>query len=395
MKRPVIFSLLVVFILGVMFMLMASTHYETLPIVVRNVQDTLVVDSVFCIGEKFRVSPPQDVTSKNDEIKWRLDSSQYDVEAVREFSHLAEGVHRLDMLINGRYRGTRNITVRQCNAVIQIPNSMVVNVEATFSDKTTNARSRHWYINGDDITVDSIATDLTYKFSTADVYNMEVQVITNDGDTLPIYSSEIVVYPPQKKVERKVPLVVTPTEKLPKVEKEKVVAPPAEIPGPVTSNGFLNKASYEFSKVHVVSYVDDAEESCFDYNGERSTLNLKDLKKDVCLSKIWVVPDPDLKGNKLLVRIKNAKSDFEWAQNVFPVQGGFSDGPRYISITTLGCALLKGESYIITVQSADEESRFADMSYANDCLGLIDIGDLMGGLDFVEKTKIVKLEFRY
>ncbi|MFZ1331880.1 MAG: hypothetical protein WAR83_06820, partial [Flavobacteriales bacterium] len=195
MKRPVIFSLLVVFILGVMFMLMASTHYETLPIVVRNVQDTLVVDSVFCIGEKFRVSPPQGVTSKNDEIKWRLDSSQYDVEAVREFSHLAEGVHRLDMLINGRYRGTRNITVRQCNAVIQIPNSMVVNVEATFSDKTTNARSRHWYINGDDITVDSIATDLTYKFSTADVYNMEVQVITNDGDTLPIYSSEIVVYP--------------------------------------------------------------------------------------------------------------------------------------------------------------------------------------------------------
>ncbi|HQZ43527.1 MAG TPA: hypothetical protein PK735_11625, partial [Flavobacteriales bacterium] len=84
MKRPVIFSLLAVFSFGVMFMLMASTHYETLPIEFRNAQDSLVVDTVFCIGEKFRVSPPQEATSKNDEIKWRMDNSLSEIEPVRE-----------------------------------------------------------------------------------------------------------------------------------------------------------------------------------------------------------------------------------------------------------------------------------------------------------------------
>ena len=394
MKRPVIFSLLAVFSFGVMFMLMASTHYETLPIEFRNAQDSLVVDTVFCIGEKFRVSPPQEATSKNDEIKWRMDNSLSEIEPVREFSHLAEGVHRLDMLINGRYRGTRTITVKQCNAVIHMPSRMELNVEATFSDKTNNARSRHWYINDEDVTVDSSATELTYQFTKAGDYKVDVRVITNDGDTLPMYSNEMAVYPPQKKVERREP-VLPPTKKEPKVEKKNEIKPSVPPPSPLISNGFLNKASYEFSETYLVSYVDGVEESCYEYNGERRTLNLKDLKKDVCLSKIWVVPDPNLKGNKLLVRIKNAKSDYQWVQNVFPVQGGFSDGPRYVSVTTLGCALLKGESYIITVQSADEQSRFADMSYDNDCLGVIDIGDLMGGLDFVEKTKIVKLEFKY
>ena len=385
LNQLIALSLIVIFGIGATLYFFVFRSHEDVPILLID-EGGIQVDTLFEIGVKYDIEAERTYIADKDELTWTIDGKWYhELEVEKEFDEM--GSHEIALYVNGKERGQRIVHVVEGDgARIDMPNEIFKGDQVTLKDVTRNSKSRKFYVDGE--FHPSSGKSLRFHFKKAKTYDVKVLIENEDGEEL-VFQRSVKVTERRSRVEdepRKdnYAEVVSDIEKRRREDAEEDAklnswSPPSDTeverqvesdnnsttevadPDPVVEtpeptmdtpppgSAFGDYYAEEFDNTEYLSWFKKGGNKCVSPDSEASIITIRDLQKDVCLTHIALLPNPDLKSNRVDVTIRNAKPGKGKARTLKGLVVQDAKTPYSLDIEEIGCGLLEGESYKITV----------------------------------------------
>jgi|GEM_PF-6289985 len=422
MQRTVWNILIAASIIGVLSIVAVGFLTPPIDIQVYSANaDSTFVDSVFNACTEYRIRPAHNLERVDHSVKWRIDTIWIpEDQMIEAYDFESVGMHTIELYVDGKKRGERTIELESCaKADIYIPEGLLRGQHGKMIDRTPGSVSRQWFVNGESHADED--GSLNFQFLYAREYDIRVLIEMKDevyeytrtievkaasdrsperrspSNVVPYRPNEsrVEVVKPQREVVTEQPVVrqkeeVRPPRTVAPVAKpvETVVQssptpePKVVRPTPTVSSSSKSELFGQFSESDPSFSNDgdvwsDGNEDCLTYNGDRTTITLRNLSKDVCITNLYFAPKRDVRGNKVEVVISNT-SDTEKKKVLSRV--------RTVGVTRPGQPLSK--VYV----ASDSQIGEVDKSNANCYNDSFDVE--FGDVIVRGRTKIMKMDVR-
>ena len=430
MERPIWYIFALTFGIGALLIFGVSKLFKPLDIKLET--ETGLMNEVDSSGVVYKcytyeLAPDTSFSAVEHKVKWRIGEDKWIVDdaIVDEIMFRQEGKIPVEMYVDGKLRGFRNIVVEDCpGALVSIPNDVRKGDTHRFRDNTKDSRARRWFVKNSVSSefreYDDQGGVLDFEFDYSGPYIIKAEVDTDD--TTFVFEKRLMV------AERRVEKMIAPKkpepspdvettafekprtedkqlEKTPVVEEETPVViieeeeelkePTKDIAGSITDYFGRSVMVDDSWNVEESTWFYGSEE-CLSFNGDKRTLFLRNLKADLCVTNLYFVPNLDITGNKVRISIENTK-DIDRRFVKKPIVRTLSRSNNgmlsTVNVKSIGCYLKKGESYKIVVDpEPDNEVGEIDKSDYSCIEGLEDFKH--ADIQVQSKTKILKIEYK-
>jgi hypothetical protein len=415
-QRPFWYIIILFFLLGIGAIALALNARGDVPVNLLDSEDlTIVEDSILYQCEEYDIQVADPTVAKSADVKWDIDGKWVHEKVVENFRFKTEGAHYVDLYLDGRKRMSSTFDVIPCaGAIVDIPSNIIEGDTKVMRDRTPGSIGRRWFING--VEHADEGGERSFKFEFANEY--VIRALIEMPDTIYEFTEEVRVkakrVEPVKKTfaedkseikkqatENKEVTSTKPKEIIEKteepVEEEKTVfieeEPEVVEKKTMIVGGFNDRASFEFGKAEVLSWSPSPAKNCLEFNSERRSITLRDLTSDLCITKLYLMPNAKLKGNRVEVIVSNSNPDIDPRRTTKTLTDNRGN-PSMIDIEEVGCGLVKGQSYTISIRPKGT-SEVADVDVNdNSCFDSKVMSDY-GTVIISGKSKILKMEMKH
>lgn len=407
MKTTVWYIMAGVFLVGGAAYFISANAYPELKVRVVDDEDLTVEDSLLSACSFYEFSIEGEDVESNAEVKWKIDESWSHEEVVENYKFTAGQGRKVILYVDGKMRGERTFFVEECKGVdIFIPDNIRAGDRVKLRDDTRGSIDRIWKIKNNktrkvhDLNDHNATCEFPFDYPAE--YLISVDVTMDNGEVeefrktitvrekRTVRSAEVAERSVEKeKEDTKSDNYVAPIVKEIKEKEEKV-----DVPSPSAEliDGFNEIESYELGNSLVVDWTRNTSAECLTFSNDKRTITLRDLKTDICISKLYFIANDEIKGNKVEIKIQNA-SEGRSRKATKTVQSDMGRATS-VDIEEIGCGLAEGESYTITIRPT-ENSELADMDISDtDCFNIEQDYDF-GDVQMMNSSKIMKMRIRY
>lgn len=425
MERPIWFIFALTFGIGALLIYGVQSLFNPLEIKIKSQSGfNNAVDSLGVVYKcnTYELAPDTSFSAVEHEVKWRIGEDRWVVDdaILDEVSFFQEGKIPLEMYVDGKLRGSRNIVVEDCpGALVSIPSAVRQGETHRFRNNTKNSKAVRWSV------MNSVSSEfreyddqggvLDFEFDYSGPYVIKAEV--DADDTTYVFEKRLLVG--ERLVEKK-PIIpesdpepiayekpkddVQDTYKPPVVEEkvpevveieEELKEPTKDVAGSITDYFGRSIMVDDSWAVEESTWFYGGEE-CLSYNGDKRTLFLRNLKADLCITNLYFVPNLDITGNKVKISIENTK-DIDRRFMKKPIVRTLSRSNTgmlsTVNVKSIGCYLKKGESYKIVVDP-EPENEVGEIDKSDySCIEMME--DFKhADVQVQSKTKILKIEYK-
>lgn len=427
MERPIWYIFALTFGLGALLIYGVKSLYNPIDIILETQSGANnEVDSLGVVYKcyTYELAPDTSFSAVEHKVKWRIGEEKWVVDdaILDEIMFHHKGRIPVEMYVDGRLRGRRDIVVEDCpGALVSIPSDVRQGQTHRFKDNTENSITRRWFVknsvSSDFREYDDQGGVLDFEFDYSGPYVIKAEV--DMEDTTYVYEKRLMVA--ERIKERKISIPkpesepitssnlnneVQLTESAPvvieeidevveEVVEETLKEPTRDVAGSITDYFGRSIMVDDSWSVEESSWFYGSED-CLSFNGDKRTLFLRNLKADLCVTNLYFVPNLDITGNKVKISIENTKDidrRFMKKPIVRTLSRSNSGMLSTVNVKSIGCYLKKGESYKIIVDPVpgNEVGEIDKSDYS--CIeGMEDFKH--ADVQVQSKTKILKIEYK-
>jgi hypothetical protein len=432
MERPIWYIFALTFGIGTLLIFGVNKLFTPLDIKLETEAGLMNdVDSLGVVYKcyTYELAPDTSFSAVEHKVKWRIGEDKWIIDdaIVDEIMFREEGRIPVEMYVDGKLRGSREIVVEDCpGALVSMPSNVRKGDTHRFRDNTKNSRARKWFVKNSVSSefkeYDDQGGVLDFEFDYSGPYVIKAEVETDDTtyvfekrllvaerivekkkvpteskpDPKPKTESTAYEKPKDKpKQTEKNPIVEEETTEVVVIEEEELKEPSKDVSGSITDYFGRSVMVDDSWNVEESTWFYGSEE-CLSFNGDKRTLFMRNLKADLCITNLYFVPNLDITGNKVRISIENTK-DIDRKFMKKPIVRTLSRSNNgmlsTVNVKSIGCYLKKGESYKIIVDpEPDNEVGEIDKSDYSCIEGME--GFKHADIQVQSKTKILKIEYK-